>query len=315
MTRHKHLGARKLRDLTATDIDRWLAAKSKILSTRTLRLLHSILNRSINRAMARDKVMLGASASPTSIPPVARAASLRGWTLGRVHPIHRGASAAEAPRGRTSESRPGESGAGLHTGGPAGRFIAELNRKTASGRAVPGPGPENRRMYVIRERFFSIGDDFDVLDEHGTKLFHVDGKVLSARNKVVIEDLNGQELASVHRHLVALRPTYEIRIGGETAAEVKKKLFTPFREKFTIDVPGPDDLEMSGDLLDHEYTIERGGTEVAAVSKRWLTIRDTYAVQVAAGEDPLLIVASVLALDLALDREAKKREEKREDND
>jgi len=171
-------------------------------------------------------------------------------------------------------------------------------------------------MYVIREKFFSIGDDFDVLDEHGNKLFHVDGKVLSVRDKVVIEDLHGQELASVHRHLVSLRPTYEIRIGGETAAEVKKKLFTPFREKFTIDVPGPDDLEMRGDLLDHEYTIERGGDEVAAVSKRWLTIRDTYAVQIAAGQDPLLIICSVLALDLALDREEKKRDEKqRKDED
>jgi hypothetical protein len=51
------LGARKLRHLSANDIDRWLAAESKILSTRTLRLLHSILNRSVNRAMARDKVM------------------------------------------------------------------------------------------------------------------------------------------------------------------------------------------------------------------------------------------------------------------
>ncbi|GGQ86799.1 site-specific integrase [Couchioplanes azureus] len=51
------LGARKLRDLTATDIDRWLAAKAKILSTRTLRLLHSILNRAVNRAMARNQVM------------------------------------------------------------------------------------------------------------------------------------------------------------------------------------------------------------------------------------------------------------------
>ncbi|MCM4080332.1 LURP-one-related/scramblase family protein [Paractinoplanes hotanensis] len=158
-------------------------------------------------------------------------------------------------------------------------------------------------MYVIRERFFSIGDDFDVLDEHGAKVFHVDGKVLSVRNKVVIEDPSGQEVASLHRHLVSLRPTYEIRIGGEKAAEVRKKLFTPFREKFTIDVPGPDDLEMKGDLLDHEYVIERGGEEVAAVSKRWLTIRDTYAVQVAAGIDPLLVIGSVLALDLALDRD------------
>jgi uncharacterized protein YxjI len=161
------------------------------------------------------------------------------------------------------------------------------------------------RMYVIRERFFSIGDDFDVLDEHGTKLFHVDGKVLSVRNKVIIEDPSGQEVASVHRHLVSVRPTYEIAIGGEKAAEVRKKLFTPFRDRFTIDVPGPDDLEMRGDLLDHEYVIARGDYDVAAVSKRWLTVRDTYAVRVAAGVEPLLILCSVLALDLALDREHK----------
>ena len=167
---------------------------------------------------------------------------------------------------------------------------------------------QNQAMYVIRERFFSIGDDFDILDEHGTKVLHVDGKVFSVRNKVVIEDLDGRELASVHRHLVSLRPTYEIQVGGEKAAEVRKHLFTPFREKFTIDVPGPDDLEMRGNLLDHEYTIDQGGREVAAVSKRWLTIRDTYAVQVAADQDALLILAAVLALDLALHREDKENE-------
>jgi uncharacterized protein YxjI len=170
-------------------------------------------------------------------------------------------------------------------------------------------------MFVIRERFFSVGDDFDVLDEHGTKLYRVDGKVLSVRNRVVIEDPSGAEVASVHRHLIALRPTYEIRIGGEEAAEVRKKLFTPFRDKFVIDLPGPDDLEMKGDLLDHEYTIELGGREVAAVSKRWLTIRDTYAVRLTADVDPLLIIGSVLALDLALERERKKDEEEREKED
>ncbi|GAA1738052.1 MULTISPECIES: site-specific integrase [Nonomuraea] len=50
------LGARKLVDLTADDVDRWLADKSKDLSTRTLRELRSILVRSISRAQARDKV-------------------------------------------------------------------------------------------------------------------------------------------------------------------------------------------------------------------------------------------------------------------
>jgi uncharacterized protein YxjI len=170
-------------------------------------------------------------------------------------------------------------------------------------------------MYVIRERFFHIGDDFDVLDEHNNKLFHVDGKVFSVRNKVVIEDLNGDEVASVHRQLIALRPTYEIRIGGETAAEVKKKLFTPFHDKFTIDVPGPDDLEMKGDLLDHEYTISLGGDEVAAVSKRWLTVRETYAVQISEGIEPLLILGAVLALDLAMDKEEEKKDKKQREDE
>jgi uncharacterized protein YxjI len=171
-------------------------------------------------------------------------------------------------------------------------------------------------MYVIREKFFHIGDDFDVLDEDNNKIYHVDGKVFTMRNKVVIEDLHGEELASVHRHLVALRPTYEIRIGGESAAEVKKKMFTPFHDKFVIDVPGDDDLEMKGDLLDHEYTISLGGNEVAAVSKRWLTMRETYAIKVSEGIEPLLIIGAVLALDLAMDREEDKRDKKqREDED
>jgi uncharacterized protein YxjI len=90
---------------------------------------------------------------------------------------------------------------------------------------------------------------------------------------------------------------------GQKVAEVRKHLFTPFGDRFTIDIPGPDDLEMTGDLFDHEYTIRRGEQTVATVSKRWFSVRDTYAVDVAAGQDDLLIPASVLALDLAEDGE------------
>jgi len=158
-------------------------------------------------------------------------------------------------------------------------------------------------MYLIRERFFHLGEDSDITDETGRPVLHVDGKVFSLRDRLVIRDPAGREVATVHRHLVALRPTYEVTIGGEKAAEVRKHMFTPFRDKFTIDVPGPDDLEMQGNLLDHDFTVRRGGQTVATVSKRWLSIRDTYAVDVAEGEDHLLILASVLALDLALDRE------------
>jgi uncharacterized protein YxjI len=64
---------------------------------------------------------------------------------------------------------------------------------------------------------------------------------------------------------------------------------------------------MTGNLFDHEFTIGRGGQTVATVSKQWLSMRDTYAVQVAPGQDDLLILASVLALDLAEDQERRQR--------
>jgi uncharacterized protein YxjI len=158
-------------------------------------------------------------------------------------------------------------------------------------------------MYLIRERVFSLGDDFDITDESGRPVLHVDGKVLSLRDRLDLLDPAGRPVAHVQRKLMALRSTYEISIGGEPAAQVRKHMFTPLGDRFTIDIPGPDDLEMRGNLFDHEYTIERGGEPVATVSKRWFSIADTYAVDIAPGENDVLILASVLALDLAEARE------------
>jgi uncharacterized protein YxjI len=123
-------------------------------------------------------------------------------------------------------------------------------------------------MYLIRERLFRLGEDSDITDEHGRPVLQVDGKVLSLRNRLVVRDPEGREVAQVQRKLIAMRPTYEISIAGHHAAEVRKRLFTPFGDRFTIDVPGPDDLEVTGDLLDHEFTIRRGDRTVATVSKR-----------------------------------------------
>ncbi|MDP9382958.1 MAG: LURP-one-related family protein [Chloroflexota bacterium] len=161
--------------------------------------------------------------------------------------------------------------------------------------------------YLIKERFFGLGEDSDITDEAGRPVLHIDGKVLSLRDLLVLKDPTGREVARVNRKFIALRPTYEISVGGQEVAEVRKHFFTPFRDRFTIDIPGPDDLEMTGNLFDHEFTISRGDQTVATVSKAWFSLRDAYGVEIAPGEDDLLILASVLALDLAEDREREQR--------
>jgi len=158
-------------------------------------------------------------------------------------------------------------------------------------------------MYVIRERMFRLGEDSDITDEAGQPVLHVDGKVMSLRGRLILQDPAGREIGQVHRRLAAVRPTYQITIDGKDVAEVRKHLFTPFGERFTIDVHGAGDMEINGDLLDHEFTIERDGRAVATISKRWLRVTTSYTVDVAPGEDDVLILASVLALDLAIDAE------------
>ena len=158
-------------------------------------------------------------------------------------------------------------------------------------------------MYVIRERLFRLGEDSDITDEAGQPVLHVDGKVLSLHNRLILRDPDGREAAQVHRKLAALRPTYAITVDGKDAAEVRKHLFSAFHERFTIDIPGAGDMEINGDLLGHEFTIQRDGQTAATISKRWLSVTASYAVDIAPGEDHLLILASVLALDLAMDAE------------
>jgi integrase len=50
------LGKRRLRELTVEDVEKLLAQKASCLSTRSLRIIHSILSRAVRHAQVRDKV-------------------------------------------------------------------------------------------------------------------------------------------------------------------------------------------------------------------------------------------------------------------
>jgi uncharacterized protein YxjI len=70
----------------------------------------------------------------------------------------------------------------------------------------------------------------------------------------------------------------EIERDGRTVATVKKALITPLRDRFSIEVEDGEDMEARGNIVEHEYKLERGGDKVAQVSKRWLRMRDIYGI-------------------------------------
>jgi uncharacterized protein YxjI len=160
--------------------------------------------------------------------------------------------------------------------------------------------------YVMRQKFWSWGDDFSIKDETGREVYYVDGKAFSWGNKLSFQDTNKQEVAFIRQKLLSWGPTYEIDVHGRMTAVVKKQFFTLLRCRFTVDVPGPDDLEATGSFLDHEYKIERDGRPVAEVSKRWFSWLDTYGIEVMEGEDPILVLATAVVIDLVCHQDNKK---------
>jgi uncharacterized protein YxjI len=152
--------------------------------------------------------------------------------------------------------------------------------------------------YMMKQKLFAWGEDFVIKNQAGEDSFFVDGRAFSFGDKLSFQDMQRNELAFIRQKLLAWGPTYEITRNGALAAVVKKHLFTLFRCKFTVDVPGPEDLEAQGSFLDLEYTFTRAGQAVAEVSKRWFSWTDTYGVDVRSGEDDVLILASTVVIDM-----------------
>jgi len=149
----------------------------------------------------------------------------------------------------------------------------------------------------MREKMFAIGDDFWVETNGGERVFKVNGKALRIRDTLVLESPSGEELYTIQEKKLRVRDTMEVEQGGKTIATIKKALISPLRERYSIAVEGDKDLEAKGNIVDHEYKIERDGEKVAEVSKRWFRVRDTYGIEIAEEQNDPLIVAVAVCID------------------
>jgi uncharacterized protein YxjI len=151
--------------------------------------------------------------------------------------------------------------------------------------------------YRMREKLFSIGEDFWIETEGGERAFKVDGKALRIRDTFVLKDASGQDLFKAQAKMLHIRDTMEIERDGDTAATIKKALITPLRDRFSIDLADGTELKAKGNFLEHEYKIERDGDTVAEVSKRWFRIRETYGIEIAPGQDDALVLTLAACID------------------
>ncbi|CAF2566724.1 unnamed protein product [Rotaria sp. Silwood2] len=160
------------------------------------------------------------------------------------------------------------------------------------------------RRYQIREKIFSLGDNFKIKDEMGQDVYRVRSKLLSFGDKLALEDMSGNALIKVQQELLHLHPTFNILSARSDDSDrqlaVVKKKFAFLHQKFNIDsVYGPYSLE-GLDIFAHAFTLVKNGRTAAIVSKKFFSLSDTYGVEIAGDEDQAFVLALVIVLDQVL---------------
>lgn len=153
----------------------------------------------------------------------------------------------------------------------------------------------------MRERLFAVGDDYWIEDADGRKVFLVDGKAMRVRDTFELKDAQGRILVEIRQKLLSLRDTMLIERDGEQLARIKRKRLSLLRNHYRVTLVDGTELDVSGKILDREFAIDYDGELLAQISRRWLTVRDTYGIDVVRedADTALLIAVSVCVIVLA----------------
>ncbi len=111
------------------------------------------------------------------------------------------------------------------------------DRRDDRGPAAGGGGGKSH--YQMREKMISIGDDFWIENDHGQKIFKVDGKALRVRQTLILEDAQGKALYQIQERMLRVKDSMEVEDArGAQVAMVKKAMITPIRDRWTVKIKG-----------------------------------------------------------------------------
>jgi len=168
-----------------------------------------------------------------------------------------------------------------------------------------------REFYVLHEKYWNWGSG-DILDEKGVIIGRMQRIFLSLRARIVLTEVNGTLAAQIHRKLIAIRPTYDLKDAqGVLIGRLRKALLHVIHPKIWLeDAMGNKILEARGSFLRYDFKIyDMYGKLVAEISMldRWkefflggsiLDFSDRYAIHVLdKSVDRRLIIGFCLAID------------------
>lgn len=150
----------------------------------------------------------------------------------------------------------------------------------------------------IKEKVFTWGDKFTVMDAYGNEKYFVEGEVFSWGKKLHVYDRYNREVAFIKQEVLTWMPCYHVYIGGRDVAQVRRE-FAWFTPRYYVAGLG---WEVNGHFLEHDYEITQNGRQIVTITKEWMTWGDSYELDIAPDADEIIALAVVLTIDCVIEQ-------------
>jgi len=164
------------------------------------------------------------------------------------------------------------------------------------------PAPAGWTRVIVKSKF-GMGRDFSVTDLQENQIFFIDGKV-GTRPKAEVQDASGTVVYDVKGQFLGIPKKIAVtRPDGTEVAVIKAKAFSVIKDKMTVLMAQGPHWQLSGSLMEMNYSMTAGGAPIAQITQKWLTIRDAYTLDVIDGADLQLALAVLWAVDRWVERD------------
>ena len=168
----------------------------------------------------------------------------------------------------------------------------------------------SRNYYILKEKYWDWGSG-PILDEQGAEIGRMHRKLLSLRQKIEFHELDGTISAEIHKKIIAIKPTYDLKDDQDNLiARLSKTIFSVFRPKFYLEDANKTRIMVAqGKFMGFNFQVtDMSGKLLGTINKadKWRDIflggmfdfKDTYALKI---EDPNVDRRQLLGFVIAID--------------
>ncbi|MFU2205990.1 LURP-one-related/scramblase family protein [Streptococcus pluranimalium] len=164
-------------------------------------------------------------------------------------------------------------------------------------------GGNPMKIFQVKQKFLSLGGHFTISDDLGIASYQVEGSFLKIPKTFTISDMQGRKVSRIEKKPISFLPQFDIILADGTSFTIKKGL-TFFKSRYHVQ-----DLDMTvkGNLWDLNFSLQKGGHELATISQNLRHLTSTYTVDVYDENYSDLVISLVIAIDYVKEQKAAQR--------